>query len=68
MPEHEYKKCPRCGTFFECKLGSITICQCTDIAISETVKTFVQDNYDDCLCIRCLQQLQEKFEMDEDFP
>ncbi|MGH8645810.1 MAG: cysteine-rich CWC family protein [Gammaproteobacteria bacterium] len=61
MPKHENKICPRCGTLFECKLGSITVCQCRDIEMSELLEFLIQSRYDDCLCIQCLRKLKDEF-------
>ncbi len=34
MPAHEKKQCPRCSVDFECKTGSILLCQCSKIEMS----------------------------------
>jgi iron complex transport system substrate-binding protein len=34
MCMHEHKICPRCSGLFECKVGSITKCQCYEIQLS----------------------------------
>ncbi|MGH8577000.1 MAG: cysteine-rich CWC family protein [Gammaproteobacteria bacterium] len=58
MPHHEEKICPRCGTLFECKVGSVVLCQCSAIDLSEEQRTYVMNNYDDCLCAGCLRELR----------
>jgi len=55
--KHELTHCPRCGDLFECKSGSITLCQCQTVALSERQLDFVAARFDDCLCAACLQAL-----------
>ena len=61
MPMHEVKSCPRCQQFFECKVGSITQCDCALVHLSEEEKAFIADRYKDCLCISCLRDLKDKY-------
>ncbi len=57
MPEHEPKRCPRCGNGFECRQGSIHRCQCVDVVLTDEVRETIAHTYDDCLCRDCLQAL-----------
>ncbi|MEX0431563.1 cysteine-rich CWC family protein [Spiribacter insolitus] len=57
MPEHEPKRCPRCGNGFECRQGSIHRCQCVDVMLTDEVRETIAHTYDDCLCRDCLQAL-----------
>ena len=50
------KICPRCGKEFEC-VNSID-CWCVKIKLSDRAKAFLKENYQDCLCGQCLQELQ----------
>ena len=59
MSKHEEKHCARCNLVFECKPGTITQCQCGSIQLSETVKAFIEKEYNDCLCLQCLEELTE---------
>ncbi len=61
MCHHEQKYCPRCNKSFECKVGSIHLCQCSEIELTVEEKYFIQLKFDDCLCINCLYQLKEIF-------
>lgn len=61
MSKHEEKHCPRCNTVFECKAGTIMQCQCSAIQLTVEESAFVQAKYDDCLCINCLYELQNKY-------
>jgi hypothetical protein len=58
--KHELKNCPRCGKGFECRSGDISNCQCFGIKISEDLSAFIAKKYSDCLCIGCLQHLNQK--------
>ncbi|MBP6430387.1 MAG: cysteine-rich CWC family protein [Ferruginibacter sp.] len=60
MCQHEQKYCPSCHQKFECKVGSIHLCQCSAIKLTEVEKNFIQSNYDDCLCISCLLNIEEQ--------
>lgn len=62
MPKkHETKHCPRCDAEFECKSGSILLCQCQTIYLSSDQAEYVSAQYDDCLCVKCLQALRSEF-------
>jgi hypothetical protein len=58
MCKHEEKECPRCKNVFECKAGSITQCQCSQLKLSVSETAFIESQYDDCLCLACLQALK----------
>ena len=60
-PKHETKNCPRCNTHFECKSGSILLCQCQTILLSEEQMGYISSLYDDCLCINCLYILRTEY-------
>jgi hypothetical protein len=61
MCQHEQKHCPRCKQVFECKVGSIHLCQCSNIPLTTEEKYFIQQQFEDCLCINCLHQLKESY-------
>jgi len=56
MPNHESKICPRCKSEFECKVSSITQCQCSSVFLSQDEQEYVNTRYDDCLCLSCLME------------
>jgi hypothetical protein len=58
---HEEKTCPRCEGLFECKLGSITECQCYGISLNNEERAFIEGRYDDCLCKNCLLELKDRY-------
>jgi hypothetical protein len=63
MCNHEHKTCPRCGGEFQCKPGNITQCQCFGIQFSAEQKKHIEQRYQDCLCRKCLQTLQNEVEL-----
>ncbi len=65
MPQHKIKNCPRCGRTFECKLGSILLCQCSEIKLTQEERALIQTQYQDCLCIQCLKVLKEQVKIEK---
>ena len=63
MCKHEDKNCPRCNALFECKAGSIMLCQCSTIQLSAAERVYVESKFEDCLCINCLRYLQKEYEL-----
>lgn len=61
MPHHEEKHCPRCQALFECKLGSINLCQCTKISLNDAERDYISSQFEDCLCAKCLLELQKEY-------
>ncbi|WP_103654385.1 cysteine-rich CWC family protein [Agarilytica rhodophyticola] len=59
MPKHETIVCPRCLKDFECKMGSILICHCSDIHLSDKQRAFIAERWDRCLCNSCLKEISE---------
>lgn len=62
MVKHEEKKCPRCGSSFECKVGSILLCQCSTVSITEDERDYINATYDDCLCATCLSVIKTAYQ------
>lgn len=54
MCQHETKSCGRCNAPFECKVGNISLCQCSGIQLTDEDKSYIAANYTDCLCRNCL--------------
>ncbi len=65
MTKHEIKNCPRCHTTFECKVGDIVRCQCSAVAISRATKDYLEKTEYDCLCKKCLFELNQMITMAE---
>lgn len=66
MPQHEDKSCVNCGDIFECKLGSITICHCFDVPLTREETLYMSQNYDDCLCHKCLVTVKQNLKKMKD--
>ncbi|WP_428979747.1 cysteine-rich CWC family protein [Flagellimonas halotolerans] len=58
MAQHEDTYCQRCNAQFECKVGSISLCQCSAVAINKEEQEYISLKYSDCLCAQCLRQLK----------
>jgi len=58
MANHENKYCPRCNEPFECKVGSILLCQCHGFDFSDLEKDYIRNTYPDCLCRNCLKAMK----------
>ena len=58
MPRHENRQCPRCSTVFECKAGTVLICQCSTVELSTDEQTYIRNLYEACLCVTCLRSLK----------
>lgn len=61
MCEHEKKYCPRCDALFECKVGSILICQCTGVTLNAEEREYMGEQYSDCLCASCMKQVKTEY-------
>lgn len=59
--KHESKHCQRCGKGFECKSGSILLCQCQTVVLNDEQLAFIASQYDDCLCAKCLIAVRGEF-------
>ena len=51
------KTCPRCGKTFEC-VHSID-CWCVKVKLTDATKAYLKENYSDCLCKDCLNEINE---------
>ncbi len=60
--KHEIKNCERCGDAFECKVGNIAQCQCAEVPLSERTKSFLEESNFDCLCKKCLNELNHQLQ------
>jgi len=59
MSLHQVVNCPRCGASFECKMGSIAICHCSQVMLTDEQKEYIADQWDGCLCHACLKVVAE---------
>ncbi|MBT1695636.1 cysteine-rich CWC family protein [Fulvivirgaceae bacterium PWU4] len=58
MIKHEEKFCPRCNASFECKVGSVGLCQCSAVKLSDAERSYTRERFSDCLCAECLKELK----------
>ena len=59
--KHEAKLCPRCGLEFECKVGNIHLCQCSEVSLVDDEMAYIQARYEDCLCADCMRLCQAEY-------
>ncbi|TGM10161.1 hypothetical protein EHQ76_00475 [Leptospira barantonii] len=50
------KPCQRCGKAFSCG-ASAHACDCFSVNLSSEVRRQLKENYNDCLCVSCLEEL-----------
>jgi hypothetical protein len=62
MNKHELKNCKRCSTSFECKVGDISNCECSEIILNKDTKKFLEKTAFDCICKKCLIELNHLVE------
>jgi len=65
MRKHEQKRCPRCQALFECKSGSILLCQCQTVYLEPEHLEYVSEQYSDCLCAMCLKAVRTEYEIEQ---
>jgi hypothetical protein len=61
MAKHEIIPCERCGAPIECKANSYTKCQCSVVHLDLNEVQYISENYDSCLCAKCLFELQQEY-------
>jgi|GEM_PF-2354596 len=62
LPKHETTAYPCCGHVFECKLGSVLICHCSDVQLSPEQLDYIADKWDGCLCHSCLLNIKKNWQ------
>ena len=50
--------CPRCGGAFHCGVNDSTPCPCRHIVLVPELTAALRLQFDACLCLRCLAELQ----------
>jgi len=63
--KHEDKTCPRCTLKFECKVGSILLCQCTTVQLTDIEREYIREHFADCLCANCMNELRAEYHNNE---
>lgn len=59
--KHDRVACPRCGTVYECKVGSINLCQCMSVQLTVEQRQYIGLLYSGCLCADCLKALRTDY-------
>lgn len=55
------KMCPRCSSNFNCREDRADLCHCTRIYLLSGVRDYVKENYESCLCPKCLKETNKNF-------
>lgn len=66
--KHESKQCPRCQSTFECKVNNVLHCQCNEVRLSEATQAYLGQTEYDCLCKKCLQELDAMVQKTASYP
>ncbi|MFD2866180.1 cysteine-rich CWC family protein [Mucilaginibacter antarcticus] len=59
--KHEIIPCDRCGARIECKANAYTKCQCSVVQLTLNEVQYISENYEGCMCAKCLLELQEEY-------
>lgn len=59
--KHESVACPRCSRSFECRVGSINLCQCQAVTLTSDQRQYIDSLYAGCLCADCLLALRTDY-------
>jgi hypothetical protein len=51
-------RCPRCGGAFHCGVNDPQPCACVALALDAALLATLRAQFDACLCVTCLAQLQ----------
>jgi hypothetical protein len=52
------KKCSKCEAPFTCQNQSAG-CWCENVKLSAQMLTYLKENYENCLCPKCLQEFEK---------
>lgn len=66
-PKHEEKICPNCSRIFECKVGSISLCQCTKLTLTLDERDYLAQQFEDCLCYHCMEKLAFEYRITKSY-
>ncbi|MFV0418848.1 MAG: cysteine-rich CWC family protein [Dysgonomonas sp.] len=55
------KICPRCSSAFACREDRTDLCHCTHIYLLSGVRDYIKENYENCLCPKCLKETNTSF-------
>jgi hypothetical protein len=63
MIKHEIIPCERCGGNIECKANAYIKCQCSVVQLNLNEVQYIAENYEGCMCAKCLLELQEEYRL-----
>ena len=52
--------CPRCAAAFHCGAADAAPCACTTVQLEAATLAALRSQYERCLCLRCLVELQQE--------
>ena len=55
------KICPRCSTSFACREDRTDLCHCTRTFVVSGVRDYIREEYENCLCQKCLKETSANF-------
>ena len=56
----ERDACPRCGAAFHRGVADAAPCACTTVRLDATMLAALREQYERCLCLSCLLELQHR--------
>ncbi len=62
------KICKRCQQSFNCNVEKIEDCGCSDFQLSEETKTYLAKTSYDCLCSKCLEEINHFEQLKKEYP
>lgn len=62
------KICKRCNTSFDCNSDQILDCSCSTINLSEETKSYLSKTSYDCLCTKCLNEIEHFHQLKLSYP
>lgn len=60
MQDNEIVSCPKCRAEFECKVGTLALCHCSQLPLSQEQQKYIAERWQGCLCHNCLLEIQSQ--------
>lgn len=61
--KHEVITCDRCGAYMECRANTYNRCSCSTVQLTINETQYISEQYDNCLCCACLEELKEEYKL-----
>lgn len=55
------KICPRCSNSFVCREDRTDLCHCTRVYLTSNMRSYLAQDYEECLCHKCLRETSANF-------